>query len=71
MILIRAKSSPLNSRSESFDGRYQFPGCWDAEDKFNICILPSISQFAFQLQLNRLIQKSEEVAITGKVVKEM
>ena len=71
MIRIPAKSSPLNCGSESFDGRYRFPGCRDAEDKFNICILPSISQFAFQLLLNRLVQKSEEIAISAKVVRMM
>ena len=71
MIRIPAKPSPLNCRSESFDGRYRFPGCRDAEDKFNICILPSISQFAFQLLLNRLVQKSEEIAISAKAVRMM
>ena len=71
MIRIPAKSSPLNCRPESLDGRYRFPGCRDAEDKFNICILPSISQFAFQLLLNRLVQKSEEIAISAKAVRMM
>jgi hypothetical protein len=69
MIWMSAEASALNGRPESFNSWNRFPSGWDAKNKLDICILPSICKFALQLLLNSLVQELEEIAIPPRYVK--